>query len=92
MSDDTLKEAPTSEPVQVEGGSDLEFGVTNKNGRVVLRFNKLINWFDLDPETAIAYAEAIINNAVACKEKALKAQGLVRQSTPALVLPRSKMQ
>ena len=73
-----MTEEPNKSEVRVEGGDELEFGVTMKDGRVILKFNKLINWFDLDPQTAIAYAEAIINNAYAAQEEVYKRQGLLR--------------
>lgn len=57
------EDAPTTSAVDLGGGDDLEFAVAEVNGRVAVRFNKLIQWFDMEPALAIAFAEKLIDKA-----------------------------
>jgi hypothetical protein len=61
-------DAPLS-PVHLgDNPEELEFGVGAKDGRVIVRFNTMVQWFNMDPALAIAFAEKIID----CAEEAAR--------------------
>lgn len=59
MSDD----APSSPVTIGENPEDLVFGVGAVDGKVVMRFDKLIQWFDMEPALAVELAEKLIDSA-----------------------------
>lgn len=65
---------------------DFEFGVSQRGERVLFKFSHLIQWYDVDPETAIAYAEAIITAATAAAKERAEAKAIV-PVTKKLILP-----
>lgn len=59
-----MTDAPASSPVELgQNPEDLEFGCGAVDGKVVVRFNTLVQWFDMDPALTIAFAEKLITSA-----------------------------
>ena len=72
---------------------DLEFGVgiNNDTDKVVLQFNRMIQWFDLPPKMAIDYAEAIINAAMELQQQIERKKGIIAPKPTTLIgLPKGK--
>lgn len=65
-----------SSPV-LTGDEMLEFGVGAADGKVIVRFNKLIQWFDMSPELAVDFAESLISQATAAKLEAQSRKKLI---------------
>jgi hypothetical protein len=64
MTDEPANDEAPSSPVELGGNpEDLEFGCTLKGSRVVIRFNTLVQWFDMDAELAAVFGAAIIKCA-----------------------------
>lgn len=57
-----MTDAPASELGRPP--EQFEFGCTEADGRVVIRFSHLVSWFDMEPSLAIRFAEGIINCAL----------------------------
>ena len=69
--------AAASSPVRKTGEETLDFGVAAVEGKVVVKFNKLIQWFDMDPSLAIAFAESLINNATRARDQQMSAKPII---------------
>jgi hypothetical protein len=66
-------EAPASSPVSLgENPEELEFGCQVGGKGVIIKFNTLVQWFDIDPSLAVDFAEAIIDCAVEAATRAGK--------------------
>lgn len=64
-----MTEEATSSAVDLGADQEnLNFGVAAVDGKVVVRFDKLIQWFDMEPMLAMALAEKIIE----CAEEAAR--------------------
>ncbi len=57
--------------------ADFSIGVADKDGRVLVRFNSMVRWFDLAPQQAIGLAEMLINSAYKARESDMASKGLV---------------
>ena len=53
----------TQEPVQI--------AIKSEKGNVILAFNRNVDYIEMEPENALAIAEAITNQAFECKEGVL---------------------
>ena len=77
--------APASSPVRKTGEETLDFGVAAVDGKVVVKFNKLIQWFDMEPTLATAVAESLINNATKARDQQMSAKPIIVSGLPGLV-------
>lgn len=77
--------APASSPVRKAGEETLDFGVAAIDGKVTVKFNKLIQWFDMDPSLAIAFAESLINNATKARDQRMAAKPIIVSGLTAMV-------
>jgi len=82
---DHMNGAAASSPVRKTGEETLDFGVAAVEGKVVVKFNKLIQWFDMDPSLAIAFAESLINNATRARDQQMSAKPIIVSGLPGLV-------